>query len=358
LNSYYNEASAGNFSFAIASESQGTPNDGVVRVTLNENHPNTSIDSFSAFAAALYPDFKSALAAVDSSVNFAAFDTNHDTLITPDELILTFIIAGYEDAYEGYHVTNGVWAHQSCMESAANVATLDGVSMMGCSSGGNFALFGEKHDIRSRATHDATIGIIAHELGHAAFDLPDLYNTAGDFGGIGYFGIMGAGTWTQKSSSEYAGATPTHFSAWSKSYMGWVTPTEEKGVVTLNASSLTSYNIIKIPISSSEYYLLENRNNSGYDRGLAQLGGTFEGGIALWHVNNDKLTSTYFNANTVNADTANKGVDIVEASNPVIDTQATGGDAANLFYSGNVSSYGTIFHSVSAPGSFMTLNIN
>lgn len=358
LNSYYSEASSGNFSFAIAPEGQGTANDGVVRVTLAKNHPNTSIDSFSAFAAALYPDFKTALSALDGFVDFASFDTDMDKKITPDELIITFIIAGYEDAYEGYHVTNGVWAHQYCMESAANVATLDGVSMMGCSSGGNFALFGEKHDIRSRVTHDATIGIIAHELGHAAFDLPDLYNTAGDFGGIGYFGIMGAGTWTQKNSSEYAGATPTHFSAWSKSYMGWVTPTEEKGVVTLSESSSASYNVVKIPINANEYYLLENRNNSGYDRGLFLLEGSFSGGVALWHVNDNKLTSTYFNANTVNADTADKGVDIVEAANAIIDTQTTGGDARNLFFYGNATSYGTIFSNVSAPSSAMTLNIN
>jgi M6 family metalloprotease-like protein len=356
LNNYYLEASNRNFEFAKASESGGTINDGIVSVHLNKNHPNTDIDNFTLFATNVYPDLKNALIALDNVIDFSNYDSNADGHITPDELLLTFIMAGYEDAYEGRHVTNGVWAHQYCMTSSSNVATLDNVTLMGCTNDGNFALFGERHNISN--PHDATIGIIAHELGHSAFHLPDLYNTRENTGGIGYFGLMGAGTWARQNSSEYFGATPTHFSAWSKYYNGWVTPKTVSGSTTLTETSSTSYDAIKIPINATSYYLLENRNNSGYDKGLYSLTGTFGGGMAIWKIDETRLTSYYFDNNIVNADTANKAVDLVEARPGTIDSLASGGDEDALFYLGNVANYGTIVTNISARDSVMGLNVN
>jgi M6 family metalloprotease-like protein len=355
LNNYYLESSHQNFEFARATESGGVVNDGIVSVKLNKNHPDTSIDNFTAFSTNVYPDLKSALVALDGVIYFKDYDTNADGHITPDELLLTFIMAGYEDAYEGRHVTNGVWAHQYCMESL-NTPTLDGVTLMGCANDGNFALFGEKHNIAN--PHDATIGIIAHELGHSAFHLPDLYNTQENTGGIGYFGLMGAGTWARQSSTEFYGATPTHFCAWSKYYNGWVTPKTVTGSTTLTETSSLNYDVIKIPINKTSYYLLENRNNSGYDKGLYSLDGVFNGGMALWKIDETKLTSTYFNSNTVNADTDNKAVDLVEARAGTIDTSADGGDEDALYYLENVSSFGTLITDISARSSEMGLIVH
>ncbi len=353
LNGYFKEVSNSKFQIARATESDGAINDGIVSVQLNYEHPNTNID-FSTFSSNVYPDLKDALIAIDSKIDFSNYDENADGSITPDELLLTFIIAGYEDSYEGRHVTNGIWAHQYCM-SDSNTPALDGVKLMGCRDDGNFALFGELHDVAN--PHDATIGIIAHELGHSAFSLPDLYNTNGTNGGIGYFGLMGAGTWGVQDRREYPGNTPTHFSAWSKVYNGWVTPTEASGTTYLQTTSSDSYNIIKIPISANQYYLLENRDNSGYDRGLYILEGVFDGGMAIWHINEDKLTESYFANNTVNADTSEKGVDLVEAANATIDYGGAGDEKA-LFYHLNVDAFGTKVTNISSRGPSMTLNIN
>jgi len=359
LNHYYQEVSNSKFEFSKAIENGGTPNDGIVSVSLNEYHPNTDIDS-SSFASRVYPHLKEALEATDAVVDFSNYDSDANGHITPDELLLTFIIAGYEDSYEGLHVRNGIWAHQHCMESSSNIPTLDSVTLMGCQNEGNYALFGEKHN-RSNP-YDATIGVIAHELGHSAFKLPDLYNTAGKSGGIGYFGLMGAGTWTYKDYSDKPGNTPTHFSAWSKVYMNWVTPTQESGTTTLNETSSDSYNIIKIPISANQYYLLENRNNSGYDRGLFSLDGDFDGGMAIWHVDENKLSSTNFEINNVNTDTDNKALDLVEATTSTkydnIDDDGSGGYEKILFYSPSVNAFGTKVTNISQRGSQMTLNIN
>ncbi|MGB3961402.1 MAG: M6 family metalloprotease domain-containing protein [Sulfurimonas sp.] len=355
LNHYYIEASHGNFEFAKVVESGGTANDGLVSIRLDKNHPNADIEDFTTFAAAVYPDLTAALVALDSVVDFSLYDTNADGHITPDELLLTFIIAGYEDAFEGHHVTNGIWAHQYCMTSSSNVPTLDSVTLMGCANEGNFALFGERHGVTN--SHDATIGIIAHELGHSAFHLPDLYNTQGTTGGIGYFGLMGAGTWARQNSSEYPGNTPTHFSAWSKYYNGWVTPKTVTGSTTLTQTASLDYDLIKIPIDTTSYYLLENRNNAGYDKGLYALDGTFGGGIAIWKVDETKLTSYYFDNNIVNADTANKGVDLVEAVVGTIDTLGGGGDENALYYEGNVNYFLTLVDGISPRASVMNLNI-
>lgn len=356
LNNYYEEVSNKQFKFDKAYESYGTTNDGVISVKLNKNHPNADIDS-SFFSSKMYPDLASALRFADDYINFSNYDADGNGHITPDELILTFIIAGYEDAYEGWHVTNGVWAHQYCLENSLIVPVLDSVDLMSCQYKGNFAMFGEKHNHTN--PHDATIGIIAHELGHSTFSLPDLYNTTENYGGIGYFGLMGAGTWAVQDNNEYAGNTPTHFSAWSKEYMGWITPQEQTGYSVLYATSSSNYNVIKIPISANNYYLLENRDNSGYDKGLFSLTGIFRGGIAIWHVNENKLTESNFETNNVNADTQNKGVDLIEASNATLDTvQDSGGDARALFYHPNVSSFDTKITNISSPGLQMSLTIN
>lgn len=353
MNSYFQEVSVGKFSFSRAMENDGTANDAVVTIRLNKDHPDSGSDD------TIHPDLKLALLKADESVDFAFYDSDHNGAITPDELIIIFIIAGYEEAYSSaYHPS--VWAHQSCVASY-NTPEVDGVTVMGCASNGDYALFGERH-----GNHDATIGIIAHELGHSAFRLPDLYDTVDSkFSGIGYFGLMGYGSWGStygdiNRTEKQQGNTPVHFSAWSKIYNGWATPQEDtlqeiKGsnqVVTLYETASDDYNIVKISYTDKEYFLLENRNNNGYDRGLYGLKGYFEGGMAIWHIDENIIDARYI-ANQINNDVNHKGVDIEEADNPNIDAGYINkynpglGDESNLFYLGNR----TVFNNNSSPNS-------
>jgi M6 family metalloprotease-like protein len=350
LNHYYDEISHSQFEF-----SQATECNGVASVSLDKNHPNENIDN-ATFNANVYPDLKSALQQLDSKISYDVYDTNADGHITPDELLVTFIIAGYEDAYEGRHVIQGIWAHQSCV-SSTDTPTLDGVTIMGCLNNGNFALFGEKHD--RLEPHDATVGIIAHELGHSAFGLPDLYNTLSpNSGGIGAFGLMGYGTWTYEGTGEHAGETPAHMCAWSKYYNGWITPDETSGAKVMNATSLNSFNTLKININENEYYLLENRDNSGYDKGLNVINGEFDGGLAIWRINETKLTPQKISENTVNTDNSNKGVDLVEADSNYANIDSGGyGHEKNLFYDTNVNSFFNVTN-IGSRSQSMTLNVN
>ncbi len=357
LNHYYMQTSNLKFEFKKANESARTLNDGIILVKLNRNHPDIDINS-PQYDEIVYADLSAALIIADGAVDYSNYDKNADGKITPDELLFTFIIAGYEDSYEGLHVENGVWGHQSCISISSHIPVLDSVELMSCSAGGNFALFGERHNIRN--PHDATIGIIAHELGHSAFNLPDLYNVNNsNSGGIGNLGIMGGGTWATQNSSEFFGNTPTHFSAWSKIYNRWATPTITRSVTaTLYETASQEYNIIKIPISNSRYYLLENRNNSGYDRGLYTLDGQFNGGIAIWKIDETKLTPQHIFNNTVNIDTAAKGVDLVEAVYGSIDKNGDGGDENVLYYEENKNSFSTFITNISQRGSTMSLDID
>jgi len=345
LNHYFQEISNNKFEFSQATECKG-----IASVSLNKNHPNIDIDSFS-FDSLVYPDLSSALTILDEKISFDIYDTNGDSKITPDELLFTFIIAGYEDSYEGRHVTNGVWAHQYCTDDD-NAPTLDGVTLMGCSSDGNYALFGEKHDIYN--PHDATIGTIAHELGHSAFSLPDLYDTSAKGGGIGYFGLMGEGTWAYTASDQYAGSTPTHMSAWSKIYNDWAVPDSSTGNdKTVIETHLNNSNIYKVPIDDSNYYLIENRNNNGYDKGLYSLYGTFNGGLAIWKID-ETIINNNLEDNTVNNGTS-IGINLIEAA-------GISNHERNLFYSTNVDSFEPNnphnITSISSRGEVMTLDIN
>ena len=357
LNHYYQTISYGQFGFTPVEETGGTNNDGIIKIKLNKNHLDTAINS-SKFTSRLTKDIQSAIAAADKYVDFSKYDTNGNGALRSNEIAIIFVVAGYEDAYEGGHARNGIWAHQSSL-SHYDAPEADGVKIFDNRYKGRYAAFGERH-----GDHDAVIGIIAHELGHAVFKLPDLYNVSGKDGGIGVFGLMGAGSWGRKNRNEYPGATPVHMCAWSKTYTGWVTPQVVSNTsATLTETASNEYNIIKIPISANHYYLLENRNNTGYDRGLYELddgpnGERFQGGVLIWHINQKKLTTQHLLNNDVNADTHNKGVDVVEANHPVLDSQGGHGEATALFYNPNRTSFGPKVRAISAPGKVVNLNIH
>jgi M6 family metalloprotease-like protein len=340
LNHFYSKNSQNQFSFLPAEETDGVRNDGLMHVKLDKNHPNPG-NNFTL----LHPDFVQALIQLDEKIDFSHYDLDGNNILSSKELLIVFIIAGNEEAY-GESTLPGVFAHQYCT-TGINVAKLDGVSIMGCSGNGNYAVFGERHKDNRR---NATIGIIAHELGHAAFGLPDLYDTTPsslpDSAGIGYFGLMSAGMWgTKELQASKEGSSPTHMCAWSKIQNGWIAPEEIHDAsslhVNLNENSLDNFNVVKIPINNHEYFLLENRNNSGYDRGLFALDSlsAFNGGMALWRIN-ESVINTRLATNTVNADKNNKGVALIEATHAVLDTSASAhGHEKNLFYLGNRSAY-------------------
>lgn len=173
LNHYYNEISYGKFQFEPAIETDGD-NDGIITVHLDENHPDELQEKIDRL--------KEAAILAGEHINFAQYDTDNNGAISSEELQIVFLAAGGELATSAHP---GIWAHQWCMDTSINVQppTLDNVILMSCDHEGVYAAFGEKH-FDAATGNDATIGIIAHELGHAVFGLPDLYDTDGSSAGI------------------------------------------------------------------------------------------------------------------------------------------------------------------------------
>jgi len=334
LNEYINEISNERFQFHSAAETDGTVNDGIVTASLAMSHPGNS-----AFTANDQAVIKAAITAIDSKVNFAAYDTNSNGAIKYDELQIMFLVAGGETA-TGHADAGSVWAHKSAISTGP---THDGVSLMkaGNCCEGNYSAFGERQGGNARS-YDSTIGVIAHELGHSAFLLPDLYDYDSSSAGIGSFGLMGGGCWGYKPGDSNQGQTPTHMTALMKIRSGFVTPTviSSDGTYTANDINSSSHNIFKIQSGTSgEYFLLQNRNAVGYDQGLNYLAGsgTYAGGLLITH-NSDNVSR--------NTNDSHRVVDIEEANNAQ-PSYGSKGHYNGLFYNGN----STTFNDSSTPNS-------
>jgi len=303
INHYMSEVSNGSFQYVAANETGGTTNDGIVTATLSVVHPNPG-------SAQMLAEQRAALTLIDSAVNFAAYDTNSNGYVTSDELLILYIVAGQ---------SNLVGAHAS---GDATWPTYDSVRV------GSYARFGERHS----ANHDATIGVIAHELIHHRWGLRDLYDQDFSSAGIGWLGIMGSGSNARKSGEEY-GETPVHPTGFSKIKMGFISPTviTADGTYTAYDINSASNNVFKVQSgTANEYFLIENRNNLGYDRALNSLsGGTFAGGLLITHIDE--------NVNN-NLNDSQRLVDIEEANNAMLDS-ACCGHVNNFFFNGNSGTF-------------------
>ena len=323
VKNFYEEASYGIFTVDPATETQGTANDGVIEVTLGYAHPNT------------YPTgdsnrqiVRNALIAADSYIDYSTFDTNSNNKIDVTELHIITIVRGYETSFGGTAsaCTPRVWGHRWSLFGAVSGPTLDSVKLASYSDGGGYMQFGEWHDTNtggcpgSSQGNMATIGIMAHELGHD-INWPDLYDTDGTSAGVGYWSVMASGSWG-RASGEPSGTTPTHPDPFSKWYQGWVTPVDVATSMTSvaipnSAQNASIYRLLEnlngvdwefgSASGTGEYFLVENRQQVGFDAGLFRIDANAKGCI-IWHIDETRVSS-----NKNNDDETRKHVDVEEA---------------------------------------------
>lgn len=171
------------------------------------------------------------------------------------------------------------------------------------------------------------IGVFCHEFGHL-LGLPDLYDVSKKSEGIGNWSVMAGGNWL---NNEH---TPSNFCAFTRTYMKWIKPVviEDEGYYTLRPSSKDSLVYrINTPVKH-EYFLLENRQLTGFD---AKLNGK---GMAIWHIN-DSVVNRGMGGNGVNSNYKKKGVDLEEADGEDdLDNASNRGDGGDLF-PGNKKKY-------------------
>lgn len=328
VSAYYKEVSNGTFSFKPAKENRGIIDDGIINVTLPYEHPNTGKD----IGTKNQKIVAQALTVANPYIDYSQFDTNHDGIISTDELHIVTVIAGYEASCS--YQEPSIWAHRWDLGSMAPV--LDGVRLS------NYTQQGEIH-----GNHMATIGVPCHELGHD-LGLPDLYDYDSSSKGLGIHSLMAEGSWGYVNGGDQ-GSSPTHLDAWSKCYLGFATPkiVTNNGLFTVNSS--TNYNVLRINTDDpKEYFLVDNREFEGFDSGLKRH--CVSGGIQILHVDEGVMETK--NMYGVNNDETHKGVDVEEANEgklgkSQLDTN-DGSEYDHYYYVGNGN---TLFSNDTKPNS-------
>lgn len=221
-------------------------------------------------------------------VNFADYDLDNDG--TAD---LVYVI------YAGYAESNGaddntIWPAAGTLDEFGQSLTLDGkrISAFACSS----ELSGKTGETLSG------IGTFCHEFSHC-LGLPDLYNTEyGDTFGMGTWSLMDMGSYNNDSR------TPVGYSAFERYSCGWLDlqelqePQANVTLPPLNESNQAC--VIRSPQNENEFFTLENRQQTGWDRYTAGHG------LMIVHVD---YNPEAWNNNTVNNTVGHERVQIVPA---------------------------------------------
>lgn len=190
------------------------------------------------------------------------------------------------------------------------------------------------------------LGVYVHEFGHW-LGLPDLYCTASFpsciLDGVGQWSLMGDGIYNKDPGNPtWYGSSPAHPDAWSLVKLGWVTPQSvatypDPGTMNLDpvavvpppAIAAQGTQVMQLQAStttSNQYFLIENRQQVGFDAGLPGHG------LLVWLVDQEVVNSS-INANAVNNNAGHPGVKLIEAD----------ADWALLQYGGDAGSAGDPF---------------
>jgi len=157
----------------------------------------------------------------------------------------------------------------------------------------------------------ATIGVFAHEFGHA-LGLIDLYDSDRTSEGIGNWSSMASGSWGKVLR---AGDRPTHLDPWSKRALGWLEPVRILADDTGRSlpSVVGSGQVWQFrdgsPAAGGEYFLAENRQLTGFDAALPGAG------LLLWHIDEARSGNTYEWYEGCTSCTSHYKVALVQADN-------------------------------------------
>lgn len=201
---------------------------------------------------------RDAAVAADPTVDFGPYDNDGNGFV--DAFIVVHAGAGGEATGD----PGDIWSHKWVLTSPYSADTS--------------RIFGYL-----TIPEDARIGVCAHELGHLLFGFPDLYDDDGSSEGVGNWCLMGGGSWNG------SGDIPAHPSAWCKLQQGWASEVNvtSSGTITFTdvKSSRTVHRLWRDGQRGQEYFLVENRQRTGYD---ALLPGA---GLLVWHVDDDQASN-------------------------------------------------------------------
>lgn len=281
IRDYFKSQSSGQFDLTF---------DVVGPVTVSKNYEYYGAPTAYGQDAHVGTMIKEALDLVADQVDFSQYNWD-----TSDRFVeqFTVIYAGRAEASGGGE--NTIWPHEHKL-SWSDIGTMvlkNGVYLdkYACASelGGNDDIDG--------------LGTFCHEFSHC-LGLPDIYD-------VNYTGGYGMQDWDLMDMGCYNGGgfIPCGYSAYEKSFCGWsnmleLTQDQQVTAKTLadGGDAYVMYNDAK----PNEYYILENRQQKGWDSSLPGSG------LTITHVDYDKGV---WNSNNVNIDKNHQRLSFIAADN-------------------------------------------
>ena len=246
----------------------------------------------------------------DMGVDFSQYDYDNDGVVDN----IAIIYAGYGEADD----PNGkefIWPH------AANMEENWGISI--AEDGKKISHYFCSNEVRYNSDANVKvptgIGTVVHEFGHV-LGLPDLYDVSYNMVssmlqyGLYYWDTMAAGSYSNNMN------TPPTFSSYERMVLGWMKPQDVSADIDSiaclpNLAESNKALRVKVPGTDSEYFMLEYRQQKGWDKYI------YDHGLLVWHI--DEVDSLW-KRNTINIDPTHQHVDLVEVTgkqdnNPIND---------------------------------------
>ncbi len=234
---------------------------------------------------------------VDNDVNFKDYDWDGDGEV--DQVFVLY--NGLGEAAGGS--SNTVYPHQFALSGYNEIDEngkfidyrihLDGVTI------DNYACSSEMTQDSDDKTVIDGIGTICHEFSHC-LGFPDLYDTTYTGFGMGDWDLMDQGSY---NGGNNCGMVPAGYSAYERWCAGWLEPielTEDTEVTAMKALSEggDAY-VIYNEAHPDEYFLLENRQKTGWDaelpgKGLLVIHADYDEEIWSWNIVNVKITKSNY----------------------------------------------------------------
>lgn len=226
---------------------------------------------------------------LDATVDFTQYDLDNDGYI--DNVYIFY--AGMGEASGGSADT--VWPHSwEIAEAGGGIYKFDGKIL------NRYACSNEWMNGRSDG-----IGTFCHEYGHV-LGLPDLYCTDNSNNKTpGEWCLMDMGSYNNDSR------TPPTLGAFERNALGWIDLVELTGEASISMPHILGSNeayIIPNPAKKTEFFLFENRQQSGWD---AYLPGH---GMLIWHID---FVQSIWDSNKTNNNSSHQYVDLEEANGSV-----------------------------------------
>lgn len=238
-------------------------------VTMSKNYGYYGNDGAYQKDEKVYEMIKEASDGIQDKVNLKDYDWDGDG--EADQVF--FLYAGLGQASGGSAST--VWPHESELRYWPC-----GVLSYSTGKINTYACANELQPETQGSSRyiSAGIGTICHEFSHC-LGFADMYDTTGGGGyGMSVFDVMDQGSYNGN------GFVPCNYTAFERIYAGWVEAIELVDPATVkDMKSVSDYGrpfIMYNYKNTNEYFLLENRQNTGWDEGLYG-----SNGLLIVHVN-------------------------------------------------------------------------